>query len=58
VVDNKLIKIKEPNAPSPGDYELALVGHDKVYIVHRLDHKSGRMWRIVGTEWVELTSQP
>ena len=55
--DNKLVKIKDQPAIPSGDYALHLIANEKFYLVHRIDRVSGRIWRINGTEWVELTQQ-
>ena len=52
---NELVKIKEPKPVPPGNYDVALITNGKFYLAHRIDRKSGRVWRVVGEEWVELT---
>jgi hypothetical protein len=54
--DNKLVKIKDPNPVPPGDYDVALITNGKFYLSHRIDRKSGRLWKINGDVWQELTA--
>jgi hypothetical protein len=55
--DNKLIKVKDSKPVPHGDYDIQLITNSKMYLAHRIDRKSGRVWRINGTEWMELLPQ-
>ena len=55
--DNKLVKIKDSKPVPTGDYDILLITNGKMYLAHRLDRKSGRVWRINGSEWMELPPQ-
>jgi hypothetical protein len=52
--DNKLVKVKDANALPLGDYDVVLITNGKVYLAHRIDRKSGRVWKIDGSNWMEL----
>ena len=55
--DNKLVKVKDPNPVPSGDYNVSLIANGKFYLAHRIDQKTGRMWRIDTDHWVELVPQ-
>ncbi len=55
--DNKLVKIKDSKPVPPGDYDILLITNGKMYLAHRVDRKSGKVWRINGAQWLELPPQ-